>query len=159
MIMKYLVLLACCLTPNTLVTCFKFGVPKIMRSSVSFMFSGIVEEIGTIARVNAESTIELWDGSFSEGVVIDVIGKETLKDAYIGCSISLNGVCLTVTKIDTMLPSVSNKRIHAFIYNVFIILIILCICICINIPFMIKVVIRSIQRNSSSFKFEGAYTR
>lgn len=107
------------------VTCFKFSIiPKIMKSSsVSsslsfFMFSGIVEEIGTINRVNAETSIELWDGSKSEGVIFNVVANETLQSSYIGCSISLNGVCLTVIDIDSKLSTVSDKSSFHFLYLV-----------------------------------------
>ena len=55
------------------------------------MFSGIVEEIGHIA----EKT------PFTEGLHFYVHGKTVLVDTKIGDSIAVNGVCLTVTSIDT----------------------------------------------------------
>ena len=47
------------------------------------MFTGIVEELGTVRRVG--------------GGVIDVSAKLVLEDTKIGDSIAVNGVCLTVT--------------------------------------------------------------
>lgn len=43
----------------------------------------------------------LWDGSISEGVELTVCSRKALEDAYIGCSIAVNGVCLTATYLDT----------------------------------------------------------
>jgi riboflavin synthase len=42
----------------------------------------------------------LWDGSTGEGWKLTVKAKLALVDAYIGCSIAVNGVCLTVTAFD-----------------------------------------------------------
>eukprot|EP00300_Choanocystis_sp_HF-7_P009009 c16220_g1_i2.p1 GENE.c16220_g1_i2~~c16220_g1_i2.p1 ORF type:complete len:442 (-),score=133.96 c16220_g1_i2:443-1663(-) len=63
------------------------------------MFSGIIEEIGTIASFNQYANLTLWDGSIGAGVVIVVECQIVLEDAYIGSSIAVNGVCLTVTQI------------------------------------------------------------
>jgi riboflavin synthase len=64
------------------------------------MFSGIIEEIGIIEQIRSEKKVALWDGSFSEGHIFEVEGNLTFSDAYVGCSIALNGVCLTVTEIN-----------------------------------------------------------
>jgi len=52
------------------------------------MFTGIIEEVGKIKRMNqvSESAME-----------ITIIAKEVLQDVRIGDSISVNGICLTVT--------------------------------------------------------------
>lgn len=50
------------------------------------MFTGIVEEIGKIQAINDKS--------------IEVVCKKVLSDTKIGDSIAVNGVCLTVTKLD-----------------------------------------------------------
>lgn len=63
------------------------------------MFSGIVEEIGTIDKVIEKDDLILWDGSIGKGVEFSVNGNIALKDAYIGCSIAVNGVCLTATSL------------------------------------------------------------
>ena len=44
--------------------------------------------------------LTLWDGSRAEGVELTVRGHECIKDAYIGCSIAINGVCLTAVSLD-----------------------------------------------------------
>ncbi|MGP4059238.1 riboflavin synthase [Halobacillus sp. H74] len=51
------------------------------------MFTGIVEEIGTLKSVKSKT----------ESLEITVTAEEILTDAKLGDSISINGVCLTVT--------------------------------------------------------------
>lgn len=63
------------------------------------MFTGIVEEIGEIKTINQGQVIEL---------VIDC--PITSKKANLGDSISVNGVCLTVTKINNDLLSFNAVR-------------------------------------------------
>ena len=72
------------------------------------MFSGIVEEIGTVSSVDHASNIVMWDGSTSEGYILKVAGKLLTEEAYIGCSIAVNGVCLTAIDID------NDNRIVSF---------------------------------------------
>lgn len=50
------------------------------------MFTGIVEEIGTILKI---------------GSSLKISASEILKDVHIGDSIAVNGICLTVTAFDT----------------------------------------------------------
>lgn len=52
------------------------------------MFTGIIEEIGTIESVQ----------SSKEAIVFTIGAKRILKDVSLGDSISVNGVCLTVTQ-------------------------------------------------------------
>lgn len=54
------------------------------------MFTGIIEEVGTVQRVQR--------GSRSASLTI--MASEVLKDVKIGDSIATNGVCLTVTTFD-----------------------------------------------------------
>lgn len=54
------------------------------------MFTGIVEEIGTIARLD----------HLGDSVRLVVQAREVVTDATLGCSIAVNGVCLTVTSFD-----------------------------------------------------------
>jgi riboflavin synthase len=42
----------------------------------------------------------LWDGSTGSGVELTVRSKIAVSDASIGCSIAVNGVCLTATSYD-----------------------------------------------------------
>lgn len=63
------------------------------------MFTGIVEEVGTIVSLNEREDITLWDGRKGPGTELTVKGNVVLDGAYLGCSISVSGVCLTVTEL------------------------------------------------------------
>jgi riboflavin synthase len=43
----------------------------------------------------------LWDGSIAEGMELTVKSQKAVEEGYVGCSIAVNGVCLTATHIDT----------------------------------------------------------
>ena len=64
------------------------------------MFSGIVEEMGTVRRLERLLEMPLWDGSVGEGWELEVEAATALEGAELGCSIAVNGVCLTATKLD-----------------------------------------------------------
>eukprot|EP01031_Cornospumella_fuschlensis_P027186 gene27186-32848_t len=64
------------------------------------MFSGIVEDIGTVVDLNLSKEMRLWDGSIGEGVELTVSSPIAVCDATIGCSIAVNGVCLTAITFD-----------------------------------------------------------
>jgi riboflavin synthase len=51
------------------------------------LFTGIIEEIGTIKSINKGN----------ETIVLTISGEKVLKDVNLGDSIAVNGVCLTVT--------------------------------------------------------------
>ena len=51
------------------------------------MFTGIIEEIGTVRAVRAGRT----------GAVLDIEASKVLEGTAVGDSIAVNGVCLTVT--------------------------------------------------------------
>ena len=53
------------------------------------MFTGIVEELGTL----------VFRNQFEGGVVLGVLAPIAASDASIGDSIAVNGVCLTITRI------------------------------------------------------------
>ncbi|MDD5128233.1 MAG: riboflavin synthase [Candidatus Omnitrophica bacterium] len=53
------------------------------------MFTGIIEELGKVKRVTHSGRL----------MILDILAQKTLPDAKIGDSISLNGVCLTLTSI------------------------------------------------------------
>jgi len=55
------------------------------------MFTGIVEELGTVRRLTPHAT----------GTQFEVQASHVLEDAHIGDSIALNGCCLTVVNIGT----------------------------------------------------------
>ncbi|OLQ09461.1 putative uncharacterized oxidoreductase [Symbiodinium microadriaticum] len=67
----------------------------------TMVFTGIVEEMGTVLSVEKKANLEMWDGSKSEGFVLKIKCEEALKGAYIGCSIAVNGTCLTVTTFNS----------------------------------------------------------
>ena len=74
--------------------------PVRRRSSAppQLMFSGIVEEMGTVRRLEKVARVEQWDGSVGEGWELEIDAAEALGQASLGCSIAVNGVCLTVTE-------------------------------------------------------------
>lgn len=54
------------------------------------MFTGIIEEIGTIKNITKQS----------QSMIISIHSKKMLEDIHLGDSISINGICLTVTHFD-----------------------------------------------------------
>merc|ERR1712087_880955 len=54
---------------------------------------------GTVERVDRKADLVMWDGSKSEGFVLRIKSKVALDGAYIGCSIAVNGTCLTATAL------------------------------------------------------------
>merc|ERR1719181_936934 len=67
----------------------------------AMVFTGIVEEMGILEKVDRKADLVMWDGSKSEGFVLRIKCKTALVDAYIGCSIAVNGTCLTATALDS----------------------------------------------------------
>jgi riboflavin synthase len=55
------------------------------------MFTGIIEEIGSISSIKQTG----------QSIIIEIEAKKILEDVHQGDSISVNGVCLTVTKHST----------------------------------------------------------
>jgi len=70
------------------------------RSLPLMMFTGIVEEMGTVVSLEERDDMPMWDGTKGKGTELTVSAKIALEDAYLGCSISVNGVCLTATSLD-----------------------------------------------------------
>ena len=64
------------------------------------VFSGIVEEMGTVVSLQTDKEMLLWDGTTGEGTELIVDGPIASDGAYVGCSIAVNGVCLTATRIN-----------------------------------------------------------
>jgi riboflavin synthase len=64
------------------------------------MFTGIIEEMGEVISLETKDDMTLWDGSKGKGTEMVLKGDIVLDGAYLGCSISVNGVCLTATEID-----------------------------------------------------------
>lgn len=74
------------------------------QNSHAFMFTGIVEDMGTIIQLENRDDIPSWDGSGStSGTVMTIQASSDVildQSAYVGCSIAVSGVCLTVTSFD-----------------------------------------------------------
>jgi riboflavin synthase len=64
------------------------------------MFTGIVEEMGTVLSLENRTDLIMWDGSVGSGTELTVQADVVLQGAYLGCSISVSGVCLTVTSFN-----------------------------------------------------------
>ena len=64
------------------------------------MFSGIVEEMGKVRRLEKVDRMEMWDGSVGEGWELEVEADVAVQGATLGCSIAVNGVCLTAIEFD-----------------------------------------------------------
>ena len=69
------------------------------------VFSGIVEEMGTVVSMVKVPEITLWDGSKGEGWLLKINAKIVLEGCADGCSIAVNGVCLTA------LPGWTSKTV------------------------------------------------
>jgi riboflavin synthase len=63
------------------------------------MFTGIVEEMGTVVALEEKDDMILWDGTKGSGTTLQVRANTVLDGAYIGCSICVSGVCLTATAL------------------------------------------------------------
>jgi len=100
MLMFILILLSLLLISNTNGFIFKKVLDnRYKKNSNRYMFSGIIEEMGIVDELISRSDMLLWDGTKGEGVELTVIGNTVLEEAYIGCSIAVNGVCLTATSL------------------------------------------------------------
>ena len=62
--------------------------------------------MGVVKDLKVNPQMKMWDGSVSEGMELTVDSSIAVQDAYIGCSIAVNGVCLTA--IDINKNQVSN---------------------------------------------------
>lgn len=78
------------------------------------MFTGIIEEVGTIKAMNETG----------EAIVMTIAAKEVLTDVHEGDSIAVNGVCLTVTSysdhefvVDVMPETVRASSLQALKTN------------------------------------------
>ncbi|KAK6142614.1 hypothetical protein DH2020_022962 [Rehmannia glutinosa] len=72
--------------------------PKPITNSIRSLFTGIVEEMGSIKQLGFDQ-----DNSFT----MKIGAKIMLEDIHLGDSISVNGTCLTVTEYDTVLTEFS----------------------------------------------------
>lgn len=54
------------------------------------MFTGIIEEMGTVRRLETVST------EWGQGTRMTIVARKVLEGSYLGASISVNGCCLTL---------------------------------------------------------------
>jgi riboflavin synthase len=64
------------------------------------MFTGIVEEMGTVVALEERHDVALWDGTVGSGTELTIAADVVLQGAYLGCSICVSGVCLTATALE-----------------------------------------------------------
>ena len=57
---------------------------KVDISSCLHMFTGIVEEMGTVVKLEKRNDMLLWDGSTGEGTELTVKGDTMMDGAYLG---------------------------------------------------------------------------
>ena len=57
------------------------GVPRAALSAMGF--TGIVEEMGKVKKVQAEAKLKTWDGKEAAGFVLEIECKTALEDAYL----------------------------------------------------------------------------
>ncbi|KAL2522812.1 lumazine-binding family protein [Forsythia ovata] len=72
--------------------------PNCSGTRVRCLFTGIVEEMGTVKNLGFDQ-----NNSFTMKIGAEII----LEDIHLGDSISVNGTCLTVTEFDTVLSEFS----------------------------------------------------
>lgn len=57
------------------------------------------QDIGKVETTLQDKLMTQWDGSHAKGLELTIRSRTAVQDAYVGCSIAVNGVCLTVTSI------------------------------------------------------------
>jgi len=88
------------LRPSTAATIVATAIASQNRNTALGMFTGIVEEMGTVVNMEDRNDMTLWDGSIGSGTELTVRGNVVMDGAYLGCSICVSGVCLTATVLD-----------------------------------------------------------
>jgi len=84
---------------HAFVPCVERRIPFLTSTTHIRMFTGIVEEMGTVVSLQEREDMELWDGSKGKGTELTVKANVVLEGAYLGCSICVSGVCLTATHL------------------------------------------------------------
>ncbi|KAG6385098.1 hypothetical protein SASPL_153924 [Salvia splendens] len=67
--------------------------PKLANTTVKSLFTGIVEEMGTIKHLGFDQP---------DSFTMKIQAKTVLEGVHLGDSIAVNGTCLTVTEFDTV---------------------------------------------------------
>ena len=86
-------------SPSNAIYQHKFSFDRTQRIH-QFMFTGIIEEMGTVISLTDRDDMILWDGTTGRGTEMTVKGDIALQGAFLGCSIAVSGVCLTATELD-----------------------------------------------------------
>eukprot|EP00922_Rhytidocystis_sp_ex-Travisia-forbesii_P042305 GHVS01063209.1.p1 GENE.GHVS01063209.1~~GHVS01063209.1.p1 ORF type:complete len:306 (-),score=34.17 GHVS01063209.1:465-1382(-) len=69
-----------------------------VRGQMYAMFTGIVEVVGKVLSVDRKAQVTLWDGRQAlDGFRLRVSSPVAVQECYKGCSVAVDGVCLTVT--------------------------------------------------------------
>ncbi|CAB9523890.1 Riboflavin synthase [Seminavis robusta] len=71
--------------------------PSLLRHA---MFTGVIDEIGTVVALEERNDMEMADGSKGKGTELTVQADSIMNGAYQGCNICVSGVCLTATDLD-----------------------------------------------------------
>jgi hypothetical protein len=79
-----LLLMLVVMTAGFLPTSFLFHRSAAISSGMLSMFTGIVEEMGTVVSLQERHDMTLWDGTTGTGTELVVQGDIVLKDAYLG---------------------------------------------------------------------------
>ena len=87
-------------TPSPLARSLATTTTTTTTKSLRRMFTGIVEEVGEVLSFETRDDMVLWDGSRGTGTEMVIGGEVVMDGAYLGCSICVNGVCLTATELD-----------------------------------------------------------
>ncbi len=88
------------------------GIIEVRRSKngLSPFYRMDLKEIGEVVAMEFNRTVKMWDGSVASGLEMVVRSNVATEDAYIGCSIAVNGVCLTATELEN--NQVINISLH-----------------------------------------------
>eukprot|EP00934_Nitzschia_sp_Nitz4_P006891 Nitzschia sp. Nitz4//scaffold22_size323478//64487//65412//NITZ4_000510-RA/size323478-augustus-gene-0.227-mRNA-1//-1//CDS//3329542944//6881//frame0 len=76
------------------------GASRLSACRAPQMFTGIVDEMGEVVSFEERDDMVLWDGTKGKGTELVAKGNVVLEGAYLGCSICVNGVCLTATELN-----------------------------------------------------------
>ena len=66
---------------------------QVNRRTIRNMFTGIVEEMGTVVSLIERDDMPLWDGSTGKGTELTVQGNVVMDGAYLGYDTKRNGWC------------------------------------------------------------------
>ncbi len=80
--------------------CFEYAVPMVLLMVFPSSMVLHSQDVGLVRATTKDKVMEMWDKTRQQGLEVTIASKIAASDAYIGCSIAVNGVCLTVTSFD-----------------------------------------------------------